>query len=116
MASLFDALRFSQKKFFFPIQKLGWKFIGLWPGSDNITKLHLTIAVLNAFEVLIYSVFQFWFCYENRNKLVVLLDAVTPLGTQFTSAIKILLIVWRRHDLKVILDYLKNAFYNGEFS
>lgn len=115
MASLLNVERFSDKKFFFPIQKLGWRFIGFWLGSDNITRLQILVAVLNSFEVLIYCVFQFNFCYVNRDKLVVVLDAATPLATQFTTALKILLIVWHRRDLKIILDFLKDSFYYGEF-
>jgi hypothetical protein len=114
MFSFLSFEKFSEKKFFFPILKFGWRFIGFWPGSDSTTKLQLTVAVLNAIEVLIYCFFQLNFCILNRQKLVVLLDALTPFGTQFVSVIKILIIVRWRKEIKQILDYLKNSFENGE--
>ena len=113
-SSFFDLEKFSAKKYFFPIQQLGWKFIGFWPGSDAVTKLQLAVAFLNVFEILVYCIFQFNFCYVNRTDLLVVLDAFTPLATQFTTPIKILVIVSRRHELKEVLDHLKNSFYSGE--
>lgn len=113
MVSIVDSDRFSDRKYFFRIQKLGWRLIGFWPGSNSISTLQLVLAILNGLEVLIYGVFQLTFCYVNRNNLVTLLDALTPVVTQITSAMKMLVIVWRRHDIKIVLDYLKESFYNG---
>lgn len=114
MLSFLSVEKFSDKKFFFPIQRLGWRIIGFWPGSDNITKLQIFIAVFNALEILVYSFFQFNFCFLNRGKLIVVLDALTPLATQFTSGLKILYIVWWRREIKQILDFLRDAFDNGK--
>lgn len=114
MVSIVDSERFSNKKYFFRVQKLGWRLIGFWPGSANVTSFQLVLAVLNGLEVLIYGVFQLTFCYVHRNELVTLLDALTPVVTQITSAMKMFVIVWRRNDIKIILDYLQKSFYNSK--
>jgi hypothetical protein len=106
--------RFTNKEFFFRVQKIGWKFIGFWPGSDDITKIQLIVAVLNAIEVLFYCIFQFYFCYVNRSNLLVVLDALTPCATQLFCGLKILVVVWKRKDIKVVLDHLKDSFYFGK--
>lgn len=110
----FNLENFSARKYFFSIQKLGWKFIGFWPGSDNITKFQLALVFFNVFEVLIYCIFQLNFCYVKRERLVVVLDALTPLATQFTTSIKVLVIVTWRKELKIVLDHLRDSFSGGE--
>lgn len=115
MPSWLDTSRFTDRKYFFRVQKIGWRLIGFWPGSDNISTLQILIAILNSLEVLIYAVFQLTFCYANRANLVVILDAMTPCATQITSAVKILIIVSRRKDIKVVLDHLKRSFYDGNW-
>lgn len=114
MVSFIDSERFSDKKYFFRVQKLGWRLIGFWPGSSSIPTIQLVLAVLNGLEVLLYSIFQLTFCYQHRNELVVLLDALTPTVTQITSAMKMLVILWRRHEIKIILDYLQKSFDTGK--
>lgn len=106
---------FYHKKYFFIVQKLGWKILGFWPSSANISKLRIVLAVANSFEILIYSMFQLMYCYSNLDNLVLLLDALTPVVTQITTAVKVLIIVSRRADLGVILNYLKESFYFGKF-
>lgn len=106
--------RFIERKYFFRVQKIGWKLIGFWPGSDNVSTFQIIISVLNSLEVLIYAVFQLSFCYVNRANLVVLLDAMTPVTTQITSAIKALVIVSQRKQIKEVLDQLKKSFYHGK--
>lgn len=108
--SFFDYKRFNDEKYFFRIQKLGWMFIGFWPGSDNIQAYQVAIAVINLMEVLIYGVFQINFCYVNRENLILLLDAMTPLFAQLFTAIKALIVVWKRDKVKIILDHLKQSF------
>lgn len=112
MFPFWDARSFSDKKFFFGVQKIGWTFLGFWPGSDNISACQLVYAVFNAFEVLTSAIFQLNFCFVNRQNLVILLDALTPLTTNITSAIKLLFIVWNRKEIKEILDHLKKSFYS----
>jgi hypothetical protein len=111
---VFDRSKFKAKKFFFPIQMLGWKILGFWPGSKHISKLQLAFILFNVFEVLIYGTFQLNFCYQNRENLVVVLDAMTPLATQLTTSIKILVIVAWRNELKQVLDSLRECFLDGE--
>lgn len=113
MVSIFNIERFCDRKYFFAVQKLGWKLIGFWPGDDHITTFQLSLAVLNSLEVLIYGYFQLVFCYANLDNLVILLDTMTPFLTQITSAVKILVIFWKRHDLKKVLDHLKESFCHG---
>lgn len=113
MFSMFKVERFSQKKFFFRVQKIGWKFIGFWPGSDKFSSFISIHVILNCLEVLIYAAFQLAFCFVNRGNLVVLLDALTPVATQIVSAVKALVILWRRKDIKETLDYLRDSFYSG---
>lgn len=105
--------RFSERKYFFRIQKIGWRFIGFWPGSDNVSTFQLALAILNGLEVLIYCACQFSFCYENRGNLVIILDALTPAITQFTSAMKIFFIVYNRREIFAILRYLSDSFESG---
>lgn len=114
MAPVPDIERFSDKKYFFRVQKWGWKIVGFWPGKDNVSTLQIVLAVANSIEVLIYSVFQLMFCYANKDNLVLLLDAMTPVLTQITTAMKVLIIVWRRDDMRAVLDYLKQSFYFGK--
>nr|QGW45394.1 odorant receptor 21 [Bradysia odoriphaga] len=103
--------RFTAQKYFFRVQKWGWKVVGFWPGMDNIPSLRIGLAIANSIEVLIYSVFQLMYCYESSDNLVFVLDALTPVLTQITTAMKVLIIVARREDLKFVLDYLKQSFY-----
>lgn len=117
MAAVFDAAqfeRFNDQRFFFRVQKWGWRIVGFWPGNDNVSKFQIALAVANSIEILIYSVFQLMFCYANRDNLVALLDALTPVVTQITTAMKVLIIVSRRDDMRAILDYLKHSFYFGK--
>lgn len=115
MTSIFNIEQFSDKKYFFRVQKWGWKIVGFWPGSDSVSKFQTTLAVVNSIEVLIYSIFQLMYCYANRENLVLLLDAMTPVVTQITTAMKVLIIVWRRDEMRAILDYLKQSFYFGKY-
>lgn len=107
--------RFQNPKFFFRVQKWGWRIVGFWPGVSNVSFLGIFLAVVNSIEVLIYSVFQLLYCYSNTNNLVLLLDALTPVLTQITTAIKVLIIVARRDDLKFVLLFLKKSFCEGIF-
>lgn len=114
MAPMLDTERFQDKKFFFRVQQFGWKIVGFWPGIDNVSTPLVVLAIANSIEILVYSVFQLLYCYESADNLVFLLDALTPVLTQITTAIKVLVIVARREDLRSILDYLKQSFCNGK--
>lgn len=105
---------FGSEKFFFYFPKNIFKFVGFWPGSDNIRWWQIAFAIFNALEVLIYGIFQVNFIIENKDNLVMMLNGLTPLVTQVVTSIKILFIVSRRRDIKKILDYLFNSFVNGE--
>lgn len=102
--------KFSEKKFFFPIQKIGWRFIGFWPGSDSIASWQIALAVCNALLVLIYAVFQLMFCFANNGDLVILLDALLPCVAHVVSAIKALIIILKRKEIKEILNSLEKSF------
>lgn len=113
MASIFDTERFTESKYFFRVQKWGWRFIGFWPGNDIVSTFRLVLATLNGLEVLIYGYFQMNFLLEHSDNLVILLDAMTPWVTQVTSAMKMFIIMWRRHDIQAILGPLKKSFDSG---
>lgn len=115
MTGILNTERFQEKKYFFRVQKWGWRIVGFWPGMKNISALRIALAVANSIEILVYSVFQLLYCYHSADNLVSLLDALTPVLTQITTAIKVLIIVARRDDIKFILDYVKQSFYNGKF-
>lgn len=114
MKSFFAYRKFADKKFFFRVQKLGWRIVGFWPGSDVIHKYQIVFAIFNCIQILIYGVFQINYCIANRDKLVLLLDTMTPMFTQITTAMKILFLIWKRKEVKMILDYLEKSFYRGE--
>lgn len=108
MKSLFSVKKFSEQKFFFRIAKIGCKFIGIWPGNQKIA-----FAVFNSFEILILAIFQFNFCFAHSDNLVVFLDALTPVMTQVTIGLKILVVVHQRRKLYEIIEYLKQSFFYG---
>lgn len=41
-------------------------------------------------------------------------DALTPFLTLTPTALRLIILVWHRNDLKYVLDYLENAFVNGK--
>lgn len=114
MTGIFDSQRFVENRYFFRVQKWGWKIVGFWPGIEKVSSLRIALAVANSIEILVYSVFQLLYCYHSADNLVFVLDALTPVLTQITTAMKVLIIVARRNDLKFILDFLKQSFYYGK--
>ncbi|XP_070502795.1 odorant receptor 24a-like [Chironomus tepperi] len=102
--------QFESPKTFFRVQKFGWHLMGFWLGSDEVTQFQMKILLTNCFVVLIYGIFQGWFIFENRGKLVVVFDAITPFLTQIPTVLRLLVLVWRRKELKYVLDYLKKNF------
>lgn len=102
--------KFATKKFFFRVQMLGWKFIGFWPGNEETPTVLIIFAIFNSFEIFFNAIFQLNYCYLNRYNLVKFLEGITPLMVQILAAIKILVLVSRRKDLKIILDSLFNSF------
>jgi hypothetical protein len=116
MNSLLSVNKFSNQKFFFKIPKIGCKFIGFWPGNDNEinSKKRISIAFFNSSVVLIYCIFQINFCFVHRKNLTVFLDALTPLATQLTIGIKILVVIHQRRALREIIEFLRQSFFNGD--
>lgn len=113
MTSFLDYNRYTSSKYFFFHQKLGWRLMGFWIGSDNISKFQLYFLYFNCMEVLGYGVFQCCYFYAVRRNLVELFAALTPFSTQVPTVIRFLFIVRYRKSIKKVLDYLKNAFGNG---
>lgn len=106
---------FDSEKFFFIIQRVGMRFIGLWPSDEAAyTSWLIFFAIFNAMEILLNGIFQVNFCFKNMDALVKFLNGSTPLITQILTAVKILILVWRRNDLKKMLDYLRDAFVTGK--
>lgn len=55
MAAVFDAAQFEQfndQRFFFRVQKWGWRIVGFWPGNDHVSKFQIALAVANSIEIL----------------------------------------------------------------
>lgn len=105
---------FASEKYFFFVPRKALRLLGFWPGSDNIRPWQIRFAIYNALVILIYAVFQINFCLKHRNNLVLFLSGCTPLVTQLTAVVKILLLVSRRRDIKKILDHLEDSFANGD--
>lgn len=105
--------KFVEDKYFFYIPRNTIKFLGFWPGSDVIHPLQIAFVIFNALEIWGYGIFQVNFCLENRDDLVKFLIGCTPLVTQIVTSFKVLVFVWRRSDIKKLLDYLHNSFLSG---
>jgi hypothetical protein len=106
MTTFLTNTHYADKKHFFRVQRLAFLTgIGFWPGSDFHT-WQISFAIFNSLEILFYAIFQVKFCIENINDLVSLLSGFTPLVTQVITSIKILIIIWRRNDVKRILSEL----------
>lgn len=113
---MFNLIRkrpFGHKKYFFIIPRTMIKLIGFWPGSEIFRGWQEALAVVNALEMLVFGVFQANFCLKNKDNLVMFLNGFTPLFSQIVTASKILILVWKRHDVKKILNHLSYSFLNG---
>lgn len=106
---------FNEEKNFFFFQRFVLQQLGFWPGSDCIRPWQIAFAIFNAFEILGYAVFQVNFCINNIGDLVLLLNGIAPLVTQIVMVNKILVFVWKRKDIKKVLDYLFDSFVHGSF-
>lgn len=106
--------RFASEKYFFRVQKALITMLGFWPGSDTVRIWQLIFAIFNALEISIHGIFQMNFCIKNIDNVVLLLNGLTPLVTQTITVEKIVIIVWKRKELKRILDYLQDSFVNGK--
>lgn len=105
---------FSSEKYFFFIPKKVLRLLGFWPGSDVVHPWQIAFAIYNVLVILIYGIFQINFCLKHRDDFVLFLIGCTPLVTQVVTAIKILILIKRRQDVKKILDHLKDSFVNGK--
>jgi len=108
-------LNFGDRKFFLLLQRYGIRLLGFWPGSDDVKSWQIALSIVAACEVLLFTIFQLWFCAVNIGDLVEFLRGVTPAITQILTALEILSIVWKRKQIKQILDHLRNAFSDGNF-
>lgn len=106
-------ISFNDEKYFFYISRKVVKFVGFWPSND-VTPLEIAFAIFNAVEILAYGMFQLYFCFLNKNNLELVLNGLTPLVSQIVTALKIFFFVWKRNDMKKVLDYLYDSFVNGK--
>lgn len=104
---------FENNKYLFIVQRVALSLLGFWPGSEFIHPWQIVFAIVSALEILIYGIFQVNFCINNMGDLVTFLNGVTPLFTQFMVVQKIFVIVWKRRDIKKILDHLQRSFDYG---
>lgn len=105
---------FSEEKSFFHVQRIMTKLLGFWPGSDNIQSWQIVFTIINAVEIWANGVFQAAFCFDAGNDLLLLLRCLTPLLKQTITPVIIFLFVWKRRDIKKILDVLYDSFVNGK--
>lgn len=106
---------FSNEKSFFIVQRILFQIFGFWPGSEVIRSWQIAFAVFNALEIAVNGIFQINFCIKNSNDLVLFLNGITPLVTQAITVQKILVMTWKRKDIKKVLNFLKESFLNGNF-
>lgn len=106
---------FSDKKYFFFVQRIVTRMLGYWPGSDSISSWQIAFVICNAMEILGYGIFQINFCLQNIDDLVLLLNGLAPLVTQIVIVNKLAVFVWKRKDIKKVLDYLLDSFVNDQF-
>lgn len=106
---------FSDKKYFFFVQRVVIRMLGYWAGSDNISSWQIAFVIFNALEILGYGIFQINFCLQNIDDLVLLLNGLAPLVTQIVIVNKLAVYVWKRKDIKKVLDHLLDSFVNGQF-
>jgi len=108
------ATKFSEAKNFLILQRIAIAMTGFYAGSDSISVWQIGIAVFGPVMTLFFAIFQIWFCYENFDHLVEFLRGFTPIVTHSFTAFKLLTIVRNRRGFKEILNFLRNAFVNGE--
>lgn len=105
---------FSTKKSFFIAQKLIVSLLGFWPGSEVIHSWQIIFATYIALEITCHGMFQLNFCIRNSNDLVVFLKGATPLLAQMMAVEKICVVIWKRKEIKIVLDKLRDSFVNGK--
>lgn len=105
---------FESEKSFFIVQKLLFKMFGFWPGSDVIHPFQIGFAIYNTLEIAFHGIFQINFCIKNVDDLVLFLNGVTPLMSQLMLVEQVCVIIWKRKDVKIILDQLKDSIFGGK--
>lgn len=105
--------RYMNEEYFFRIQRIFLRFIGFWPSTEYMKKYQIRLAIFNSMIVLIYGIFQLNYCIKS-DSLVDILDALTPASTQVVTGVKVLIVVYRRNEIKIMLDYLYEFFVTGK--
>lgn len=113
MLEIFKDERYMDEKYFFRIQRIFLRFIGFWPSTNYMKNYQIRLAIFNSMIVLVYGVFQLNYCIKS-DSLVDILDALTPASTQIVTGVKVLIVVYRRNEIKIILDYLYEFFVTGK--
>lgn len=113
MLGIFKDERYMYEEYFFRIQRIFLRFIGFWPSTKYMKKYQIRLAIFNSMIVLIYGIFQLNYCIKS-DSLVDILDALTPASTQIVTGVKVLIVVYRRNEIKIMLDYLYEFFVTGK--
>lgn len=69
MVSNSRKLKYSDPKYYFKLQKVPSKFIGFWPGDENLTIFKLSLTIFHAVFILVAVAFEFNFAYINADNL-----------------------------------------------
>jgi hypothetical protein len=110
MKSLLDLKKYENKKYFFRIQKSAFKFIGFFPGNENITTWQVALSFISPFVIFTYGIFQLNYIYNHLNDLAKVINALTPIVSQYPAAIKILIITLNRQAVCDVINSAKKFF------
>jgi len=105
---------FDDKKFVLLAQRLIIRNVGFWPGDDKIRNWQIVFAIVSIIELLLFVVCEFWFSFAHIDDLAEFLRNFLVATTQFIIALKLLVIIWKRKDFKLIIDFIPKAFNDGE--
>ncbi|CAO1405802.1 unnamed protein product [Diamesa serratosioi] len=109
MLGAFKDERYMDEKYFFRVQRIFLRCIGFWPSTNYMKNYQIGFAIVNVMVVLVYGVFQLNYCIKS-DSLLDILDALTPASTQIVTGVKVLIVVYRRNEIKIMLDYLYEFF------
>lgn len=106
MTNFEENFKYLDKLNFFKVQRLFLRFVGFWPGDDKNSKFGLFRAILHATFLYIVVGFEINFAFVFSDKLALVLDCLTPTCTKFVTATKILVVLWRRKQIKILLNII----------
>ena len=113
MLEIFKDERYMDEKYFFCIQRIFLRCNGFWLSTNYMKSYHIGVAIFCSMLVLVYGVFQLNYCIKSES-LLDILDALTPAATQIVTGVKVLFVIYRRNEIKIVLDQLHELFVTGK--